>query len=54
MEEKMTKDEKEISRDEQDCISDCITSHWGEMSRSRPDDQQQEYEDCLFNCDVCA
>jgi hypothetical protein len=46
--------QQEISRSDQQCISQCIISHWSEHSRTPPERREEEYERCLSDCRVCS
>lgn len=46
--------QQQISRAEQACISHCIFNHWSENSQTPPERREDEYEQCLANCQICA
>lgn len=46
--------QKKISSTDQQCISQCILSHWSEHSHTPPERRQDEYERCLTTCRVCS
>lgn len=47
---------RHINREEQQCISRCIVSHWGEDADKTPRDEDRDraYERCLSDCRVCG
>ena len=47
--------ERKISKDEQSCISNCITKYWGN-SDNQDDEETRDrgYEQCLSNCQICG
>ena len=46
--------QNEISSKEQQCISQCILSHWSEHSKTPLERRDEEYERCLSSCRVCS
>jgi hypothetical protein len=47
--------ETSVTREHQQCISQCIVDHWGENSQfSSESDRDSRYEQCLTECRVCA
>jgi len=46
-------DEKKVSRREQKCISKCILIHWSELGSTPRERREDEYEQCLYDCQVC-
>lgn len=46
--------EKEISRKDQKCISQCILDHWSENSKTPLERRDDEYERCLSACRICS
>lgn len=47
-------DQKKISRREQKCIGECILTHWSESSKTSSEQREEEYEQCLHDCQLCA
>jgi len=45
---------KEISNNDQQCISRCILDHWSEHSKTHPEYRQEAYQQCLGECRVCS
>ena len=46
---------RNINREEQQCISDCIVEFWGEDSPWKDDSERDfRYEQCLTDCRVCG
>ncbi len=39
---------------EQRCISECIFKHWNDSSKTAPQRREEEYEQCLTNCQICS
>jgi hypothetical protein len=47
--------EKQISRQGQHCISQCIHKYWTHSDASTEDDiRNQNYEECLTSCNICG
>ena len=47
--------ERNITKNEQSCISSCITKYWGNPD-NKDDDQKRnrDYEQCLSDCRICG
>ncbi len=45
---------KEISSNDQRCISECIFKHWSENSETHPEYRQEAYSQCLSDCRICS
>jgi len=48
--------ERKITRQEQNCIGQCINKYWGHDHEDIEDDDERdkEYEQCLSSCKVCG
>jgi hypothetical protein len=48
--------ERKITRQEQNCISQCINKYWSRDHENIEDDEKRdkEYEQCLSSCKVCG
>jgi hypothetical protein len=46
--------QQEISGNDQQCIRQCILSHWSESSQTPPERRDEAYEKCLTACQVCS
>ena len=46
--------QKDISNNDQQCISQCILSHWSEDSQKSAERRDAEYEQCLTSCRICS
>ena len=46
--------QQEISGKDQQCISQCIITHWSEQSETPLERRDDEYERCLSECRVCS
>jgi hypothetical protein len=48
---------RRIQTEEQQCLSRCITTHWGQeamASSASPEERDKSYEVCLKGCQICA
>jgi hypothetical protein len=46
---------RKITREEQECISNCIFEHWGDTEDQRdPEDRDRHYMQCLEECRICG
>lgn len=46
---------RRISSQEQQCLSSCITRHWGkEAASTDPEERDRSYEKCLSECRLCG
>ena len=47
--------ERKITKDEQGCISGCITKYWGNPDNKDDEEKRdRDYEQCLTDCQVCG
>jgi len=48
--------ERKITRQEQNCIGQCINKYWGHAHENIEDDDERDkkYEQCLSSCKVCG
>jgi hypothetical protein len=47
--------DRNISSEEQHCMSDCIRKFWGDTDHSEdPETRDRDYEQCLTDCQVCG
>lgn len=46
-------EERDITRSEQKCISECIMTNWSNMNQEIPE-RDKRYEQCLSDCNVCG
>lgn len=46
---------RQIAREEQACISNCIFIHWGHPDpKDDPDEIDKRYRKCLSECRICS
>ena len=46
---------RNLFRQEQLCISECIQKHWSHPDMDTEDDRRnQKYEQCLTSCNICG
>jgi hypothetical protein len=44
-----------ISREEQSCISNCISKFWGDAdNKDGAEKRDRDYEGCLADCRICG
>ena len=47
--------ERNITKNEQSCISSCITRYWGNPDNKDDDEKRnRDYEHCLTDCRICG
>lgn len=48
-------EQRNITRKERSCISNCIFRFWGDRENPiTPEQREPEYEQCLTDCRVCG
>ena len=46
---------RDITKDEQGCMADCINTFWGGADHEdSAEERDKGYEECLENCQVCG